>query len=289
MSRFVTRARIYNERCISSTENATHVILTTFPERLKAIFPGLTVAEIARKLEIPHATVRNYFNGRLPATDILIKLADETSVSLTWLLTGKGPEWASATISQVEPGQVPVYFGAYEQQVIRDLASESGRTFEEEVRGMVLEELTKRGLVGSDEPSNVVFYGEPIRTVELPLMGWIAAGEPLHLVAEEQMVRVPDFMMKRGKQHFVLHVRGDSMVEDHIPDDSLIICEQRQTAVDGERVVAVIEGDKVTVKRIYHEGDRIRLQPANPLHKPIYLEQDQKLEIQGVVVAVFHK
>lgn len=55
----------------------------------------MTVAEIAQKLRVPHATVRNYFNGRLPATEILAKIADETGVSLTWLLTNKGPQWAS--------------------------------------------------------------------------------------------------------------------------------------------------------------------------------------------------
>lgn len=192
--------------------------------------------------------------------------------------------------SALDPGQVPIYFGPYEQQRIKEIADADKRSFEQAVRDIVLEELKKRGMVGSgDEPSNVMFFGEPVRAVELPLMGWIAAGEPLHLVAQQEKVRVPDFMMKPGKTHFVLHVRGDSMVEDHIPDGSLIVCEARNTATDGERVVAVIDGERATVKRIYHEADRIRLQPANPLHKPIYLERDQQIEIQGVVVAVFHK
>lgn len=203
--------------------------------------------------------------------------------------TGRSVDWLLFDADALEPGQVPIFFGPYEQQKLSEVAKEAGKTFEEEIRDIVLAEMEKRGMINVPEESNVVFYGEPVRAVELPLMGWIAAGEPLHLVTEKQMVSVPDFMMKKGKQHFVLHVRGDSMIEDQIPDNSLIICEARQDANDGEKVVAVIDGDKATVKRIYHEADRIRLQPANPLHKPIYLDSDRQIEIQGVVVAVFHK
>jgi len=73
------------------------------------------------------------------------------------------------------------------------------------------------------------------------------------------------------------------MIKDQIIDGSLIVYEARQTANDGEKVVAAIDGEKATVKRMYHEGDRIRLQPANPLRKPIYVEPNQTLDIQGVV------
>jgi len=214
--------------------------------------------------------------------DSLRRFAKATGRSSHWLLTGEEE-------FKLEPGQIPVYFGEYEQQKIAELAIKSGRSVQAQVRTIVLEELKKLGLVATQVESNVIFYGEPVRSVELPLLGWIAAGEPIHLVTEDQTVRVPDFMMKPGKRHFVLHVRGESMVDDHIPDGSLIVCEARQTANDGEKVIAVIDGDSVTVKRLYHEGDRIRLQPANPLHQPIYIEPEQKIEIQGVVVAVFHK
>lgn len=64
----------------------------TFADRFQQVFPGLSVAEIARKLEIPHATARNYMRGRTPAAEILIKIASETDVSLNWLLTGAGPQ-----------------------------------------------------------------------------------------------------------------------------------------------------------------------------------------------------
>lgn len=61
-----------------------------FTERLKQVFAGASMADIARRINVPHATIRNYFQGRLPAPDVLIKLADETNVSINWLLTGKG-------------------------------------------------------------------------------------------------------------------------------------------------------------------------------------------------------
>jgi repressor LexA len=214
--------------------------------------------------------------------DGLRRFSEKTGRSIDWLLTGREND-------AIEPGQVPIYFGAYEQQMMQDLAKANNRTFQEQIRDIVLEEMKRRGMSDVPEESNVLFFGEPVRSVTVPLMGWIAAGEPIHIVAEQQDVNVPDFFMKPGKQYFVLHVRGDSMIGDQIVDGSLIVCESRQTAIDGEKVVAVIDGEKATVKRIYHEGDRVRLQPANPLHKPIYVEPNQRLDIQGVVVGIFHK
>jgi len=73
-------------------KSATDVSPLTFADRFQQVFPGLSVAEIARKLEVPHATARNYKRGRIPATEILIRLASETDVSLNWLLTGEGPQ-----------------------------------------------------------------------------------------------------------------------------------------------------------------------------------------------------
>lgn len=269
-----------------------------FWDRLQEVFSGANAPEIARLTGRTKQTVYRWRDGQLPDLDILADIAESRGVSLHWLVTGKGPKDVNGDrgaqtpkpqVATIEPGQVPVYFGPYEQEKIRDMAKAESRTFEEQVRDIVLQEMERRGMINVPEESNVVFFGEPVRSVTVPLMGWIAAGEPIHVVAERQDVNVPDFFMKRGKDYFVLHVRGDSMIDDQIIDGSLIVCEARQTATDGEKVVAMIDGDKATVKRIYHEGDRIRLQPANPLHKPIYVEPDQRLDIQGVVVGIFHK
>jgi transcriptional regulator with XRE-family HTH domain len=69
-----------------------------FQDRLKQVFDNASMAEIARRLELPHATVRNYFQGRMPAPDVLIKIANETNVSLNWLLTGKGELFAGGPL-----------------------------------------------------------------------------------------------------------------------------------------------------------------------------------------------
>ena len=69
-------------------------MIEKFQDRLKQVFDNASMAEIARRLELPHATVRNYFQGRMPAPDVLIKIANETNVSLNWLLTGKGELFA---------------------------------------------------------------------------------------------------------------------------------------------------------------------------------------------------
>lgn len=81
----------------SQAKNTTNVSGVEVAPRLRQVFPGMTMAQIAQKLGVPHATVRNYFNGRLPATEILAKIAEETGVSLNWLLTNKGPQWAAHT------------------------------------------------------------------------------------------------------------------------------------------------------------------------------------------------
>lgn len=257
-------------------------------DRIREALGASNPSEIARMVKLTPQSVYLWQKGNLPSIETLDVISSVSNTSIHWLLTGQGSQ-SSVASAALEPGEVPVYFGPWLQAKLRDLAKDAHRTFGEEVRDIVIRDFERRGIVNQPEESNIVFFGEPVRSVNLPLMGWIAAGEPIHAVVEKQEVSVPDFFMKRGKQYFVLHVRGDSMIEDEIADNSLIICEARESAENGEKIVALIDGDKATVKRIYHEGDRIRLQPANPLHKPIYIEPNQTLDIQGVVVGIFHK
>ena len=78
------------------------------------------------------------------------------------------------------------------------------------------------------------------------------------------------------------------MIDEHIQDGDLIIVEQRERARDGETVVALIDGEKATLKKLYREGDSVRLQPANPSLNPIFVSPD-RLQIQGVVVGLMRK
>ena len=124
-------------------------------------------------------------------------------------------------------------------------------------------------------------------TVELPLHGRIAAGRPLEAIEEREMVSLGDFA--RSDRTFVLQVKGNSMVEDHILDGDYVVVEPTQVANPGEIVVALVGEDEATLKRFYREsGGKIRLQPANAAMQPIFADPEQ-VQIQGVVVGVMRK
>jgi repressor LexA len=124
--------------------------------------------------------------------------------------------------------------------------------------------------------------------VELPLLGSVAAGLPIEAIEEQETLAVPHDML-RGGNNYVLRVRGDSMVEEQIRDGDYIVVNSRQTALDGEMVVALVGGDSATVKKIYRESDgRVRLQPANAAMQPMYYRADE-VQIQGIVIAVIRK
>ena len=119
--------------------------------------------------------------------------------------------------------------------------------------------------------------------VDVPLLGWVAAGGPVDLNESDERVAVPADMVR--KNTYALRVRGHSMVDDNIQDGDIIVIEKRETAANGESVVAMINGEQVTLKRFYVEADGIRLQPANPEMSPIYL-RNEELQILGIVTGV---
>lgn len=124
---------------------------------------------------------------------------------------------------------------------------------------------------------------------DLPLLGQVAAGEPIEAVTTAETISVPDDLIPRRGSSYVLKVRGDSMIDENIQDGDFIVVHSRDTARDGETIIALIEGESATVKRIYREpGGWIRLQPANENVKPIRAHEDNIL-IQGVVVGVMRK
>ena len=124
-------------------------------------------------------------------------------------------------------------------------------------------------------------------TVELPLMGRIAAGRPLEAIEERETLSLGDFA--RGGNSFVLQVKGNSMIEDHIMDGDYVVCEQTQVANAGDIVVALIGGEEATLKRFYREGaGKIRLQPANSEMAPIMVAAND-VKIQGRVIGVLRK
>src|SRR5579864_5814458 len=124
-------------------------------------------------------------------------------------------------------------------------------------------------------------------SLEVPLLGRIAAGAPVEAVEQRETVRFGDFL--GNPDVFALEVRGDSMIEDHICSGDLVLVERASQAKDGDIVVALVEGAQTTLKRFYKEpGDRVRLQPANSSLQPIFVA-GKDLEIQGRLLAVLRK
>jgi repressor LexA len=117
---------------------------------------------------------------------------------------------------------------------------------------------------------------------EVPLLGLVAAGQPIEAILAHETVSAPKSMIGRGRM-FALRVRGDSMIEENIQDNDIIIVSSQQTAENGQMVVALIDGNYATVKKFYREPDFIRLEPANPQFKPIFIKTAERLQIQGVV------
>jgi repressor LexA len=125
------------------------------------------------------------------------------------------------------------------------------------------------------------------RELEVPLLGKIAAGQPVEAIEHRAPLNFADFAGNRDT--YALEVRGDSMIEDHICDGDMILVERTADVRDGEIVVALVSGAETTLKRIYREaGNRIRLQPANSSLQPIYVPASE-VQIQGRLLAVLRK
>ena len=140
----------------------------------------------------------------------------------------------------------------------------------------------KRGLVLADRGSP-----EGNAMLELPLLGLVAAGSPIESISNPEPIAVPPDLVRSG-DHFVLRVRGESMIEDGIHDGDMVVVQGASEAGDGEMVVALVDGE-VTLKRLYRQPpDTIRLQPANAEMEPI-LVPAATVTVQGVVVGLLRR
>ncbi len=123
---------------------------------------------------------------------------------------------------------------------------------------------------------------------EIPLLGVVAAGQPIEAILSYETVRVPRDMIGRERT-FALRVRGDSMINEQIRDGDLIIIESRDTAENGQTVVALIDGSDATVKRFHQGRNHVRLEAANPSYEPIFVKPADRVRIQGIVIGVIRK
>jgi repressor LexA len=126
-------------------------------------------------------------------------------------------------------------------------------------------------------------------SIELPLLGAVAAGLPIEAIEDNETLAVPPDMVSRKRDNYVLRVEGNSMIEEQIRDGDYIVVQAQEHAEDGQMVVALVGNEAATVKKLYREpGGLIRLQPANPTMDPIFVDA-RDVRVQGVVVGVIRK
>ena len=125
------------------------------------------------------------------------------------------------------------------------------------------------------------------RSVDLPLLGYVAAGEPIEAVVGAETVTVPEDLVG-ARETYALRVRGSSMIDEQIRDGDLVVVEDRQVVRDGEMVVALLDGSDVTLKTFYREKSHVRLQPANETLAPI-IARPEAVRVQGVVIGVIRR
>jgi repressor LexA len=136
-----------------------------------------------------------------------------------------------------------------------------------------------RGITLLQQPSS-----EPL--LEIPLIGRVMAGKPVEVFENHESILVPPMLLRAGT-HFVMEVRGDSMIEDGIRDGDLVIVQQQPAPHNGDTVVAVVHGE-ATIKRFYQRGPIVELRPANAQMTTLRVEA-QDVEVKGVVAGLIRK
>lgn len=129
--------------------------------------------------------------------------------------------------------------------------------------------------------------GDPRGLARIPLLGTVAAGLPIEALDDQEEINLPEEWLGKGRT-FALRVRGDSMIEEQIRDGDTVVVEARETARNGETIIALVDGDSVTVKQYYREGSQVRLQPANPT-VPVLMLPEERVRVQGVVIGVLRR
>jgi repressor LexA len=183
--------------------------------------------------------------------------------------------------------------GHIEEHGYAPTLDEIGRHFELASLATVhkhLQNLERKGLIrrlaNRSRALELTSPGVAAPAVPVPLLGIVAAGKPIEPIEMAESVSLPEELLGRGET-FALRVRGDSMIGDGILDGDIVVVESRRDVSDGATVIALVRGE-ATVKRLYRERGRVRLQPANERLAPILAHPDD-VEIRGTVVAVLRR
>ena len=136
-----------------------------------------------------------------------------------------------------------------------------------------------------NKPRSIDIY-ENDKMVNIPLLGLIAAGQPIEAIQNKETIAVPQNKLPRSGEFYALRVLGNRMIDENINDGDIVLVKQQSIAENGQKVVALIDNYEATLKKFYKEKGYIRLQPANKTIEPIIIKRDKELTIQGIVIDV---
>jgi site-specific DNA-methyltransferase (adenine-specific) len=150
-----------------------------------------------------------------------------------------------------------------------------------------VKKLEKLGLLEKqfNKPRSIDIY-ENDKMVNIPLLGLIAAGQPIEAIQNKETIAVPQNKLPRSGEFYALRVLGNSMIDENINDGDIVLVKQQSIAENGQKVVALIDNSEATLKKFYKEKGHIRLQPANKTVEPIIVKRNKDLTIQGIVVDI---
>lgn len=257
--------------------------------RITEAFDAKNPAEIARELGIGRGAVYKWRDRKnAPSIETLIRIAELTNRSLDWLLTGN----TTQGIAQ-GTGSLPVAHGVEiskeDATKIRSALWAMYGSLEPRLFKTVMELVTtafSQPEYDATKQVQVEYYGQFAQsTVGVPLLGTISAGTPLEPGEENDVVDVAaSFKELAGDRNiFALRVRGQSMIDEGIPDGSLIVCHEASDANNGATVVALVDGSETTVKKFFRNGRNVILRPANKEMDDMVFASE-RVVIQGIVM-----
>lgn len=135
----------------------------------------------------------------------------------------------------------------------------------------------------NNQPRGISPFEKIENSLEIPLLGFIAAGKPIEALETPEPLLVNKQLLAKSGNHYALKVAGNSMIDEGIFDGDTVLVREQKVAENGETVVAIIDGGEATLKKIYRENGRVRLQPANQIFLPLF---PKEIEIRGKVISI---
>lgn len=173
-------------------------------------------------------------------------------------------------------------------EIGRRFGLSSAATVHKHIGQLVAKGYLRRARRNASRDITIVGAAQPgAAAVTVPLLGTVAAGVPIEAFPVAEEVILPQQWLGRGHT-FALRVRGDSMIDEQIRDGDVVVVEERETARDGETVIALIDGENATVKQYQRRGAIVRLMPANPAMTALEYAEE-RVRVQGVVIGVLRR